>query len=141
MVKVFEGINKESHSYFKDLFSAPEEDPIDANYYLLDLVPKLVQQTDNLLLAAPIRMEELKKALDGMDVDKASGPNGFTARFFSTYWSIIKVDLLRMVRKYQSSSKLGGSTNSAFLALIPKEKGANKFGRFRPISLIMQHRL
>ena len=40
-----------------------------------------------------------------------------------------------MVRKSQSSSKLGGSTNSAFLALIPKEKGANNFSRIRPISL------
>ena len=99
MVKEFKGIKKAAHSYFKDLFSAPEEDPIDANCYPLDLVPKLVQETDNLLLAAPIRMEELKKSLDGMDADKALGPDGFAARFFSTCWSIIKVDLLRMVRK------------------------------------------
>ena len=92
MVKYFEGIKKESHSFFK-------ENPIDENCYLLDLIPKLVQEIDNVLLTALIRMEELKKALDGMDADKALGPDGFTARFFSTCWSIIKVDLLRMVRK------------------------------------------
>jgi hypothetical protein len=40
-----------------------------------------------------------------------------------------------MIRKSQSSNKLGGSTNLAFLALIPKEKGALSFNRFRPISL------
>jgi hypothetical protein len=40
-----------------------------------------------------------------------------------------------MIRKSQVSNKLGGSTNSAFLALIPKEKGALNFSRFRPISL------
>lgn len=40
-----------------------------------------------------------------------------------------------MVRKSQACQKIGGSTNSAFLALIPKEKGANTFSRFRPISL------
>jgi hypothetical protein len=40
-----------------------------------------------------------------------------------------------MIRISQSNSKLGGSTNSAFLALIPKEKGASNFNRFRPISL------
>eukprot|EP00253_Pinus_taeda_P007428 PITA_07428 len=40
-----------------------------------------------------------------------------------------------MVRKSQSCVKIGGSTNSAFLALIPKEKGATDFGRFGPISL------
>lgn len=40
-----------------------------------------------------------------------------------------------MVQKSQNTQKIGGSTNSAFLALIPKEKGANIFSKFRPISL------
>lgn len=40
-----------------------------------------------------------------------------------------------MIRKSQNSQKIGGSTNYAFLALIPKEKGANNFSRFRLISL------
>lgn len=44
-------------------------------------------------------------------------------------------DLGRMVWKSQACQKLGGSTNSTFLALIPKEKGANTFSRFHPISL------
>ena len=34
----------------------------------------------------------------------------------------------------QECQKIGGSTNSAFLALIPKEKGASTFNRFRLIS-------
>ena len=40
-----------------------------------------------------------------------------------------------MILKCQTCHKLSGSTNSAFLALIPKEKGANSFNHFRPISL------
>ena len=40
-----------------------------------------------------------------------------------------------MVSKSQRCSKIGGSTNSAFLALIPKEKEAKSFDRFGPISL------
>jgi len=40
-----------------------------------------------------------------------------------------------MIRKSQEFQKIGGSTNSAFLALIPKDKGANAFSRFHPISL------
>jgi len=31
--------------------------------------------------------------------------------------------------------KVGGFTNSSFLALVPKESSANSFSRFRPISL------
>ena len=40
-----------------------------------------------------------------------------------------------MVLKSQVFQKIGGSTNSAFLALVPKEKGSNSFNRFHPISL------
>ena len=40
-----------------------------------------------------------------------------------------------MIKKSQQSNKLGGSTNSAFLALIPKEKGAVSLNRFKLISL------
>ena len=40
-----------------------------------------------------------------------------------------------MISKSQRSTKIGGSTNSAFLALIPKERKAKSFDRFRPISL------
>jgi hypothetical protein len=40
-----------------------------------------------------------------------------------------------MIQKSQACNKTGGSTNSTFLALIPKEKGASSFDCFRPISL------
>ena len=40
-----------------------------------------------------------------------------------------------MIKKSQSCNKIGGSTNSAFLAFIPKEKEAHSFDRFQPISL------
>ena len=40
-----------------------------------------------------------------------------------------------MVIKSQAYQKIGGSMNTAFLALIPKEKGTNTFNRFRLISL------
>jgi len=70
-----------------------------------------------------------------MDPDKAPGLDGFSARFLQIYWSIVEKDLYKMVLKPQVFQKIGGSTNSDFLALIPKEKGANSFNRFHPISL------
>jgi hypothetical protein len=67
-----------------------------------------------------------------MEPDKAPGLDGFTTRFIKVCWKIIKHDLHRMIQKSQFCNKIGGSTNSAFLALIPKEKGASSFDRFRP---------
>jgi hypothetical protein len=37
---------------------------------------------------------ELKAAVFGMPGEKAPGPDGFTACFFNTCWTIIKDDLL-----------------------------------------------
>eukprot|EP00253_Pinus_taeda_P024961 PITA_24961 len=135
VVNDFEGIKRAAFSFFKDLYSAPDDQPIDPQAYSYNLIPSCVHDPINNMLTAPISMDELKKALDCMESDKAPGPDGFTARFFQSCWSIINKDLLRMVRKSQVCTKIGGSTNSAFLALLPKEKGASDFSRFRPILL------
>ena len=99
VVNDFEGIKGVAHSYFKDLYSAAEDPPIDSQAYLIDLIPHCVQDSDNIMLTAPISMNEIKEALDYMDPDKASSPDGFTTRFYLTCWPTIKKDLLRMIRK------------------------------------------
>lgn len=70
-----------------------------------------------------------------MELDKAPSLGGFIARFIQVCWKIVKKDLHKMVLKSQNFEKIGGSMNSSFLALIPKEKGANNFNRFCLISL------
>ena len=40
-----------------------------------------------------------------------------------------------MIKAFQVKAKVGGCTNSTFLALIPKEANPSSFDRFRPISL------
>jgi hypothetical protein len=103
--------------------------------YPLSIIPGLIKEDVNTKLTKEVTQQEIKEALDQMNPDKAPGPDGFTSRFYQQYWEIIKTDLTKMIKKSQKSSKLGGSTNSAFLTLISKEKGAVTFNRFRPISL------
>eukprot|EP00253_Pinus_taeda_P011603 PITA_11603 len=135
VVKDSDSIKQAAHFFFKDPYSAPKNPPIDPHAYSIELIPHYVQDSNNIKLTALISMNEIKNALDCMDPDKAPGPDGFTARFYLTCWSTIKKHLLRMIHKSQTYTKIGGSTNSAFLALIPKDKGATDFSRFRPISL------
>ena len=82
-----------------------------------------------------IMMEELKDAMDGMKDDKELGPDGFNETFIKAWWEIVQKCLFKMVTKSQRCDKINGSTNSSFLALISKEKDANSFDIFRPISL------
>eukprot|EP00253_Pinus_taeda_P031529 PITA_31529 len=102
---------------------------------LVNKVPSLISARRNQFLEAEVTNNEIKTTLFAMEPDKAPGPDGFTTRFLQNCRQIVEKDLCRMVRKSQACQKIGGSTNSAFLALIPKEKGANSFTRFRPISL------
>ena len=74
----------------------------------------------NAMLTAPVTVIEIKQALDDMVPDKVPGPDGFIARFIKTCWNIVKNDLHKIILKSQTYHKLGGNTNSAFLALIPK---------------------
>eukprot|EP00253_Pinus_taeda_P027961 PITA_27961 len=89
----------------------------------------------NHLLEAKVTKNEVKATLFAMIPDKAPGPDGFSAKFLQICWSIVEKDLCKMVLKSQVCKKIGGITNSDFLALIPKEKGANSFNGFRLISL------
>jgi exonuclease III len=128
-------IKEAAHNYFKNLYSAIEMEDLDPQVYPLSEVPELITEEENERLSRPISDTEIKKVVFSMHPDKAPGPDGYTARFYIQCWNIIKKDLCKMVKKSQNCNKLGGSTNSSFLALIPKEKGAKTFNRFRPISL------
>ena len=70
-----------------------------------------------------------------MESDKAHVPDGFSIHFYKVCWPIIKINLLWMVSAFQKKAKMGGCTNSTFLALISKDVNPSSFNRFRPISL------
>ena len=73
--------------------------------------------------------------MEEMEEDKAPGLDGFNVRFVKVCWEILHKDLLKMVLKAHQCGEIGGSTNSMFLALIPKEKYAVYFDKIQPISL------
>ena len=63
LIKYFEEINKATFLTFKDLFTAPDEDPLNPMDHPFDLIPPLIQEADNHLLTGPISLKELKRAL------------------------------------------------------------------------------
>ena len=98
-------------------------------------MPRLVNRKDNKNLTQRITLEELNSEVEDMEEDKALGPDRFSARFIKVCWDIVPKDLLKMVLKSNHCEKIGGNTNSTFVALIPKEKDVVSFDKFHPISL------
>ena len=54
VIKDFRGIKEATHSFFKSLYSAPDQDPMEPNSYPLSEIPNLVNDEDNLQLNNPI---------------------------------------------------------------------------------------
>ena len=83
----------------------------------------------------PFTEEEIIDVIWSMESDKAAGLVDFSFHFYRVDWIVIIKDLIRMIKVFQFKAKVGRSTNSTFLALIPKEVKPSTFDRFRPISL------
>ena len=71
-------------------------------------------------MVRPISDIEIKEAMFSIDEDKATGPDGFTSKFFKAAWCIVSVDVCAAVREFFSSGKLLGEFNANLISLIPK---------------------
>ncbi|GJW79628.1 RNA-directed DNA polymerase, eukaryota [Tanacetum coccineum] len=87
-------------------------------------------------LERPFSRGEIKKAVWDCGGDRAPGPDGFTFKFFTTFWDLIEDDVIRFVHEYFRTNLFPKGCNSSFIALIPKVNNAKSVSDFRPISLI-----
>nr|GEU48517.1 RNA-directed DNA polymerase, eukaryota [Tanacetum cinerariifolium] len=77
-----------------------------------------------------------RKAVWDCHGDRATGPDGFTFKFFTTFWDLLEEDVNRFVQDFFVSSSFPKGCNSSFIALIPKVSNVTLVTDFRPISLI-----
>jgi hypothetical protein len=119
-------------NFYSDLICTREQRQSSINLEALG-----IQQHDLHMLEAPISEEEVWNTIKLLPSDKASGPDGFTGRFYKVCWPIIKGDIMVAVsavwrRDFRNFRLL----NSAYITLLPKMEGATHAKDFRPISLI-----
>jgi hypothetical protein len=119
--KGFDQLKVAAETHFKRLYKEEGSGSDEVITDFLSHIPSLVNRNDNSTLMKPFSEEEIYNVIWSMEPDKAPGPDGFTIQFYRACWDIIKTDLLRMVKYFHQRAKVGGSTNSTFLALIPKE--------------------
>ena len=80
-------------------------------------------------------MQEVEEAVNQMALGKAPGPDGFTSNFFHYFWDMVKDEVVEIVEEYRTKKGVLRAFNATFLSLIPKEEGANRPDKFRPIAL------
>jgi hypothetical protein len=135
-IDTYDQIKAEAFQHYNTLYQQPREESMQEEVdSLLANIPSLVSDAENNQLTQEITEEEMCKAAWSLEPDKAPGPDGFPIRFFRHFWDVIKRDLKKMLNYTLRKQKIGGATNSTFLALIPKDSNPSNFTRFHPISL------
>ena len=79
--------------------------------------------------------KEIVDVISAMEPDKSPGSDGFSIHFYRFCWNVIKSYLFHMISAFHKKAKVGGCTNSTFLAIILKEVNPTTFDRFPPISI------
>nr|GEV76473.1 putative RNA-directed DNA polymerase, eukaryota, reverse transcriptase zinc-binding domain protein [Tanacetum cinerariifolium] len=95
-----------------------------------------ISQCQRDLLERPFSRDEIKLAVWDCGGDKAPGPDGFSFKFFTFFWDLVKNDVVNFVHEFFHTSLFPQGCNSSFIALIPKVANAKTVSDFRPISLI-----
>nr|GFA80840.1 RNA-directed DNA polymerase, eukaryota, reverse transcriptase zinc-binding domain protein [Tanacetum cinerariifolium] len=77
---------------------------------------------------------EIKDAMFSIDDNKATGPDGYSFKFFKAEWSIIGKDICSATKEFFSSFKMLCEFNTTLISLVPKLKSPARVTDYRPIS-------
>jgi hypothetical protein len=109
-------------SFYDDLIGSASD-----RRFSLDLEYIGVPTLDLQHIDSTFSEEEVWTALKSMPRDKCPGPDGFSARFFTACWGIIKTDIMAAFNSMSRMDCRGfGAVNGALITLIPKKEGAEK---------------
>ncbi|GJS51922.1 RNA-directed DNA polymerase, eukaryota, reverse transcriptase zinc-binding domain protein [Tanacetum coccineum] len=109
----------------------------DAAYEVEDADSLFTKRLDDdvaLDLIKPIDDKEIKEALYSIDDNKASGPDGYSSKFFKVMWSVVGLDLCFATKEFSVKGKLLGEFNTTLISLVPKVKSPARVIDYRPIS-------
>jgi hypothetical protein len=84
----------------------------------------MVTREENQILEADFTEEEIFKVIKDSYAEGASGPDGFSFLFYHKFWSVIKIDLIKVVQGFEKGEVNMTMLNYVKIILIPKEEGA-----------------
>ncbi|XP_019223731.1 PREDICTED: uncharacterized protein LOC109205471 [Nicotiana attenuata] len=102
---------------------------------IINGIPQCVIGDDNEILTATPDTEEIRDDVFNMSSTSATGPEGYSGKFFQTCWDIIKEDITDFVQAVFNCRRLTKFFSHTCLVLIPKVDSPSSFSNLRPISL------
>ena len=66
-----------------------------------------MSEEENVELIKPFTEEEIIDVIWSMEPNKDPGPDGFSFHFYRVFWTVIRKDILMMIKAFQLKSKVG----------------------------------
>nr|GEV71218.1 putative RNA-directed DNA polymerase, eukaryota, reverse transcriptase zinc-binding domain protein [Tanacetum cinerariifolium] len=127
-----DSVEEEFLVHFRNRF----KQPVGLSFTLDSLSFSYLSQVHRDYLELPFSCDRIKRSVWDCSGDHAPGPDGFTFRFFTTFWDTIAEDVVRFMQDFSISHEIPKGCNPSFIALIPKIPNSKFVTDFRPISLI-----
>ncbi|KAK9988334.1 hypothetical protein SO802_028573 [Lithocarpus litseifolius] len=121
--------NSFSKLFSTELLSSPLSSPS------VDITSPQLSSSESHNISLPVSNEEIKNALWSLKAFKSLGPDGLHVGFFQRFWLVVGRSVSEEIKKIFSDRKIPLELNQTHISLIPKTKGPESIGNFRPISL------
>ena len=129
-------ILKEQGKFYKKLYTPAEAEPDFEHLYLNENIPKITKASKE-QCDLPITLEECKKALNNMKINKTPGTDGFPVEFYRYFWEELGPLIHESFLYAFNNNILSSEQRRAVLRLIPKkDKNITQLKNWRPISLL-----
>ncbi|KAG7559344.1 ABC transporter type 1 transmembrane domain superfamily [Arabidopsis thaliana x Arabidopsis arenosa] len=135
-IETQENIHDHCVDFFNDLLGSDESE---SNFVQEDITSLLNFQCtaeQRSSLDAYFSKDEIKAAFFSLPKNKASGPDGYPAEFFTSCWNVVGPEISSAVSEFFTSGTLLKQWNATSLVLIPKTPNAATVAEFRPISCL-----
>ncbi|XP_022030707.1 uncharacterized protein LOC110931630 [Helianthus annuus] len=99
-----------------------------------DLFSKVLAPQVATHMIRQVTAEEVKKAMFSIGIDKAPGPDGYTAAFFKSAWPIVGNDITCAIVDFFETGNLLRELNHTNIVLIPKIPTPSAVIDYRPIA-------
>jgi len=129
-------LGREQFVFYEKLYSCEcvTESDTDNVFFFENLAQ--VSEDANTKLCEAMGLEELYKALQGMESGKAPGINGFPVDFYKSFWTVLGEDLLAVLNESLVEGRLPLSCRRAVLTLLPKKGDLTEIKNWCPVSLL-----
>ncbi|GJV27463.1 RNA-directed DNA polymerase, eukaryota, reverse transcriptase zinc-binding domain protein [Tanacetum coccineum] len=119
----------------KEFFSIVKEEwEKDIEGYMIVVSSNKLTNKEAIDMVKPVSENEVKNAMFDIEDSKERGPDGFTARFYKSAWSIVGKEVCKAIQGLFETRKLLGDVNATLISIVPKIQTRDKFFDFRPIA-------